>query len=128
MRRVVQTVILILSIVVLCSAQDSSSACDFSSYKPLIISHALLKAVVKRVEPKYPGGGHLRVQSEVELKIIVDRKGNVVTLCATRGHPLLLGSAIQAARQWKFKPNFGFTNKPKRKYVQSFIVFSFKPG
>ena len=126
MRKVVQTLILILSMTVLCFAQDSSPTCDFSSYKPLIISHALLNAVVKRVEPKYPGGGHLRVQSEVEVKIIVDRKGNVVASCATRGHPLLRASAVHAAREWKFKPNFGFTNKPKRKYVQSFIVFNFK--
>jgi len=46
----------------------------------------------------------------------------------TQGHALLRLSAIQAANQWKFKRNFGFSNKPKQKYVQSLIAFNFKPA
>jgi outer membrane biosynthesis protein TonB len=115
-----------LGAAVLCHAQDSNPACDFSGYKPIVISHVVWTDVVKRVEPEYPLGGRVRVQSEVEVKIVVDRKGDVVAACATRGHPLLRVSAVQAAREWKFKPNFGFTKKPKRKYMQTFIVFHFK--
>ncbi|MDT7542109.1 MAG: hypothetical protein QOE33_2013 [Acidobacteriota bacterium] len=99
MSKAAQMLVFTFSMALSCFAQDSNSICDFSSYKPLIVSHPLAGAIIKRVEPKYPGGGHLRVQSEVEVKIIVDRKGNVVAACITRGHPLLREAAVQAARE-----------------------------
>lgn len=128
MKEIAQTFILILGVVVLCQAQDSSPACDFSTYKPIVISHAAWTDVVKKVKPEYPLGGHIRVQSEVEVKVIVNRKGDVVAACATSGYPLLRASAVQAAGKWKFKPNFGFGRRQKRKYMQTFIVFNFETG
>lgn len=126
MRRVARAFALMLSIAALCSAQESSPACDFSQYEPLMISHSLVNAATRRVEPKYPKVGHLRVAGKVRVKIIVDRAGDVVASCVTQGHPFFRAAAIQAANEWKFKRNFGFTSKPKRKYVQSFIVLNFK--
>jgi TonB family protein len=102
-------------------------ACDFSKYRPLVISHSLEDAAVKTVEPKYPAmGTRVRAQGEVTVKIMVDRKGNVVSACANEGHPLLRAPAIHAAVQWKFKPNFGLTARQKKKYIQSLIVFKFR--
>jgi hypothetical protein len=62
----------------------------------------------------------------VKVKVLIDRKGNVVKACAVEGHPLLREPARRAALEWKFKPNFGFTAKQKRKYIQSHIVFVFE--
>ena len=103
------------------------SVCDFSAYKPLVVSHALLRAAAKKVEPKYPAmGTRVRVEGDVTVKILANRKGNVVSACATEGHPLLRPSAVHAASQWEFKPNFDFANKPKKRYIESFIVFKFR--
>jgi TonB family protein len=109
------------------TAHAQEPTCDFSKYKPLVISHALLNAVVKKVEPDYPAmGKNVRAHGEVPVKIIVNRKGDVVAACATEGHPLLRQSAVEAASQWKFKPNFGLSVRQKRKYIQDFIVFNFR--
>ena len=101
--------------------------CDCSRYRPLVISHALLNAAIKKVEPRYPPmGTRVRIQGDVKVTIVVDRTGKVVCARATEGHPLLRASAVHAATQWQFKPNFGFTGKPKSKCIQSFIVFHFR--
>jgi TonB family protein len=129
MKRLLFSIIVVcgLGVPSLCKVQAPEPECDFSSYKPLIISHALLNAVVKRVEPKYPGLARVsRADGNVQVKILVERDGNVVEACVVDGHPLLRESARQAALEWKFKRNFGFTNRPKRKYIQSFIVFTFR--
>ena len=120
--------ILVLAVPALCRSQSDAPECDFSGYKPLFISHVLLNSVVKRVEPKYPGTAMTVVRSEakVQVKILVDREGNVVEACAVDGHPLLRESARRAALEWKFKRNFGFSRRPRHKYVQSAIVFTFR--
>jgi TonB family protein len=106
--------------------RSQEPGCGFSRYRPLVISHPLVDAEVKKVEPKYPPmGKRARAQGKVKVKIMVDRKGNVVSSCVMEGHPLLRTAAINAAVQWKFKPNFGFKAKQKKKYIQSFIVFTF---
>lgn len=120
--------ILILGVPALGQSQSDAPECDFSSYKPLIMSHALLNAVVKKVEPKFPGTAMTVVRSEakVPVKILVDREGNVVEACAIGGQLLLRASARDAALGWKFKRNFGFSRRQKPKYVQSAIVFTFR--
>jgi hypothetical protein len=120
--------VLVLGLSLYSKAQASASECDFSSYKPLIISDALLNSVVKRVKPESPGTAMRvsRSEAKVRVKILVDRAGNVDEACATDGHPLLREAARQAALQWKFKRNFGSARIPKRKYAQSFIIFTFK--
>ena len=118
--------IIIVIMIAAAKVRGEDSACDFSKYRPLVLFHPLVDAAVKKVEPKYPAmGTRVRAQGEVKVKIMVDRKGNVVSACAIEGHPLLRPSATHAAAQWKFKPNFGLTARQKRKYIQSFILFTF---
>jgi hypothetical protein len=121
----------LLAIAVICLwfplvAQAADSGCDFSRYKPLVVSHPLVDVAVKKVEPEYPATGtRVRARGAVKVKILVDRKGNVVAACAMEGHPLLLAASINAARHWKFLPNFGFAAIQRRKYIQSLLVFKF---
>jgi outer membrane biosynthesis protein TonB len=120
-----------MSLAFVCNAQEteSNSECDFSSYKPLVISHAPLGGAVKKVEPEYPAVARAaRSGGQVQVKTLVDLKGNVVRACAAHGHPLLRHAAEKAALEWKFKRNFGFSSKSKfkRKYLQSWIVFTFR--
>jgi TonB family protein len=121
-------VILLLSSAPVLNAHAKERACDFARYKPLVLSDvALVEAAIKKAEPKYPStGSKVRVQGDVRVKVLVDRKGNVTSACAINGHPLLRPSAIRAAIQWKFNPNFGLFPGQRRRYIQSFIVFNFR--
>lgn len=106
--------------------EERSCKCDFSGYKPLVISHALLNAATKKVEAKYPTiAKQAKAQGKVEVRIVVDRVGNIIDACVIEGHPLLSPAAKEAALQWKFKKNFGFTHKQKG-YIQTSIFFTFR--
>jgi hypothetical protein len=130
LRRVTFVVVLILGLISVSNSQSQQSQCDFSDYKPLIISHALLKAAIKKVQPEYPPTGTwVKAAGIVQVKILVDHKGNVAEACVLKGHPLLRASAKKAALEWKFKENFGFSKKSKlvkrHQYIQSELVFNF---
>lgn len=120
------SLIFILGITPTFNARAQEPACDFSEYKPLVMSHPPMGAAIKKVEPEYPPGTRRRVQGDVSVKVLVDRKGDVVSACVTQGHPLFHQSAVKAARRWKFKPNFGLSARRKRRYIQSVIVLKFR--
>jgi hypothetical protein len=51
------------------------------------------------VVPEYAGSG-----ADVTIEVVVDTGGKVVCIDNARGHPLLVGPAIQAVSKWQFKP------------------------
>ena len=65
-------------------------------------SYGLLKCEL----PPYPPLARMaRVEGDVELEIQVDeRTGLVVGVTAMAGHPLLQAAAVQAVKQWCFRP------------------------
>ncbi len=131
MKKLVITVVCIFCLPTLRLAQKPEVNCNFSADKPLVISHALLRAAIKEVKPKYPKAASFAgAEGEIRVKILVDRKSNVVKACAENGHPLLRAAARNAALEWKFKENFGFSKKSKfaRKWqlIQSELIFNFK--
>ena len=113
----------------LCQAQSASKICDFSKYKPTGISHFLLNSFVEEVKPVYPPAARLvRAQGTVRVKILVDRRGRVQQTCVLEGHPLLRAAAVQAARESRFKPNFGVSRAfaKGRRFLADELVYNFK--
>jgi outer membrane biosynthesis protein TonB len=107
---------------------ESKMDCSFSTYNPLKISH-FLTAAVRKVEPKYSlAARSVKASGKVTVQILVNRKGDVVKACVLEGHPLLRSSSIQAAENWKFKKDFGFSAKfkPKKRYVEAQLTFNFE--
>jgi TonB family protein len=101
--------------------------CDFSKFRPLVVSHPLVEAATKRVEPDYPLiAKEAKIQGKVEVRILVDRKGNVIDACVVEGHPMLDSAAKNAAIQWKFKKNLGFSTKQTRRYIEASLFFTFR--
>ena len=45
-----------------------------------------------------------RAQGDVDVRIVIDEGGNVVSAEAVSGHPLLRAAAVNAARAAKFNP------------------------
>ena len=61
--------------------------------------------IVSKVPPRYPEDAReARVQGTVVLKVNIDKEGNVYKTELITGHPLLAPAAIEAVRQWKYKP------------------------
>jgi len=73
--------------------------------RPPVISRLDPGQIVQRVEPLYP---HLavvtRTQGLVVLHALISREGTIEQLQALSGHPLLVPAAINAVRQWRFRP------------------------
>ena len=66
------------------------------------VSRGLL---VSRVEPQYPAMAKTaRVQGQVVLQAIISREGTIENLRVISGHPMLIQSAIEAVKQWRYKP------------------------
>ena len=109
------------------SRSSDKDSCDFSGYKRLKEPHVLLKAVVKKVDPEYPPAARsVRADGKVIVRILVNKKGDVVEACVIEGHPLLRAASMEAAKQWKFKKNFGFVDyKPKERFAETDLTFNF---
>jgi protein TonB len=61
--------------------------------------------VVKRVEPTYPAiAKTARVQGTVILAAVIGKDGTIQNLHVVSGHPLLQGAAMDAVKQWRYKP------------------------
>jgi periplasmic protein TonB len=57
------------------------------------------------VEPLYPPlARQIRLEGRVELHAIIARDGSVQSLEAISGHPLLIPAALEAVRQWRYRP------------------------
>jgi len=66
------------------------------------VSQALL---ISKVNPVYPPDAREQhIQGVVRLKVNIDTEGNVSTLELISGHPLLAPAAIDAVKQWKYRP------------------------
>lgn len=56
-------------------------------------------------QPVYPPlAKQARVQGAVKLDAIIGKDGTIVDLRAASGHPLLVPAALEAVRQWVYKP------------------------
>jgi TonB family protein len=74
-------------------------------------------------KPAYPAAARaVGAQGAVNVKIMVDEEGNVVSAEAVSGHPLLQQAAVQAAQQSKFHPT---TLNGQAVKVTGVVVYNF---
>jgi periplasmic protein TonB len=61
--------------------------------------------LVRRVNPTYPPlARQARIQGRVILQAQISKDGNIENLQLVSGHPMLAPAAIEAVKQWKYKP------------------------
>lgn len=61
--------------------------------------------LIKRVNPTYPPlAAQSHISGTVRLHAIIGKEGTVREVDALSGHPLLLQSAINAVKQWQYRP------------------------
>lgn len=68
--------------------------------------------MIYRAQPSYPPlARQARVQGAVELRAIISTAGRIENLVVVRGHPMLSAAAIEAVRQWRYRP-YLLNNEP----------------
>jgi len=61
--------------------------------------------LIRKVTPNYPPlAKQARISGSVVLQAEISKDGSIENLHAVSGHPMLIQSAIDAVRQWKYKP------------------------
>ena len=63
--------------------------------------------LIKRVQPKYPPTAlAVHAQGAVQIEATIDKEGNVTNLKVLSGDPVLARAALEAVRQWRYKPYY----------------------
>ncbi|HET6179485.1 MAG TPA: energy transducer TonB [Candidatus Sulfotelmatobacter sp.] len=63
--------------------------------------------LLKKVAPKYPKEARKQhIEGVVVMKATIDTNGNIVGLTLVSGDPLLAKAAMDAVKQWKYRPYF----------------------
>jgi protein TonB len=61
--------------------------------------------LIKKVTPLYPPmAKEARISGTVRFTAIIDKAGNIASLQLMSGHPLLVDSAMEAVKQWQYRP------------------------
>jgi protein TonB len=61
--------------------------------------------LIRKVAPVYPPlAKQARISGKVVLEAVIGRDGTIRNLRAVSGHPMLIQSAIEAVRQWRYRP------------------------
>ncbi len=68
-------------------------------------SHMMEGNLIYRVQPRYPLLAiQTRTQGTVLLRAVISKQGTIENLQLISGHPLLVPAAMDAVRQWRYRP------------------------
>ncbi len=68
------------------------------------VSQGLL---IHKVQPQYPAlARQARIQGTVVLQALIGKDGAIQNLHVVSGHPMLTGAALDAVKQWRYKPYY----------------------
>ena len=80
--------------------------------------------IVKRVQPIYPKAAlAMHVEGAVELTATISKEGLISAVKALKGDPQLARAAVDAVKQWKYKP-YLLNGEPVE--IQTQITVNFK--
>jgi protein TonB len=72
---------------------------------PLRVSRISEGNLIRKVQPTYPPlARSARIQGAVLLQALISKQGDIINLKVLAGHPMLVPSAIEAVRQWRYRP------------------------
>jgi protein TonB len=80
--------------------------------------------IIRKVQPTYPPLARTaRIQGAVALQAVISTQGTIENLKVVTGHPLLAPAAIEAVRQWRYRP-YILNNDPVEVETQITVNFS----
>lgn len=94
--------------------------------RPIAISHMDAGSLIHDVKPVYP---HIALETRTEgtvvLHALISREGTIESLQVVSGHPFLAHAAVEAVRQWRYRP-YILNGEPVE--VETQITVNFKLG
>ncbi|SRR5579883_1284213 len=89
------------------------------------VSQGLL---IHEVRPQYPPlARQARIQGAVVLQAVIGKDGSIQNLRVVSGHPMLTGAALEAVKQWRYKPYF-LNGEPVEVDTQITVNFTLSGG
>jgi protein TonB len=80
--------------------------------------------LVHRVAPQYPAQAkQARLQGTVVLQAVIGKDGNVTSVKALKGNPVLTQAAIDAVKQWRYRP-YALNGEPVEADTQISVTFT----
>ena len=107
------------------SLKNAPASSPASSLEPLMVpEETALGWVIHRVEPEYPAQAlQQRIDGPVVLQAWIAKDGSVRDLKMVKGYFVLGRAAIDAVKQWRFKP---YTQNGKTMEFQTTITINFR--
>lgn len=88
------------------------------------LSHMSEGDLVRKVQPNYPAlARSARIQGVVLLQAVIGKQGNIENLHVMSGHPMLVQAALDAVRQWRYRP-YILNGEPVEVETQITVNFS----
>lgn len=92
--------------------------------KPLRVSRMMDGLLIHRVQPDYPIlAKQSRVQGPVEIAALISKQGTIENLQVVSGHPMLVGAALSAVKQWRYRP-YVLNGEPIEVDTRITVIFS----
>ncbi len=80
--------------------------------------------LLHKVAPNYPPlAKTARIQGQVVLQAVISKNGTIEGLRVVSGHPMLAPSALDAVKQWKYRP-YILNGEPVEVETQITVIFS----
>jgi periplasmic protein TonB len=88
------------------------------------LSHMSEGNLIRKIVPEYPPlARSARIQGQVVLQALISKEGTIENLRLLSGHPMLAPAAIEAVKQWRYKP-YVLNNEPVEVETQITVNFS----
>jgi len=117
---------------------ETTATIDFSREEPYVRTSKPLKGplrlrisqgvaqdhLIRKVNPQYPEEARAkRIRGDVILKVTIDHTGHVINPSPVTGDPLLAQAALDAVKQWTYKP---YTLNGEAVDVETTVKISFR--
>ena len=81
-------------------------------------------SLIRKVQPAYPVlARSARIQGAVVLQAVISKQGTIENLKVLSGHPILVPAAIDAVKQWRYRP-YILNSEPVEVETQIIVNFS----
>ena len=88
------------------------------------LSHMSEGDLIHKILPMYPPlARSARIQGTVVLQAVISKQGAIENLRVLTGHPMLVPAAIEAVRQWRYRP-YILNSEPVEVETQITVNFS----
>lgn len=92
------------------------------------LSHMSEGDLIRKIQPNYPAlARSARIQGVVLLQATIGKQGKIENLQVISGHPMLARAAIDAVRQWRYRP-YILNGEPVEVETQITVNFSLEGG